>query len=105
MFTSLPTYVAYLHMCLRMYIHISIYTYMGWLRLVGSLKLYVSFAKEPYKRNDILHKRPIILSSLLIVAAPYHVYTYIPYICIKSYVCSIFTYVYTYVYTYMYIHI
>jgi len=29
---------------------------MGWLRLVGSLKLYVSFAKEPYKRDDILSK-------------------------------------------------
>jgi len=24
---------------------------MGWLRLVGSLKLQVSFAKEPYKRR------------------------------------------------------
>jgi len=33
---------------------------MGWLRLVGSLKLQVSFAKEPYKRDDILQKRPII---------------------------------------------
>jgi len=40
---------------------------MGWLRLVGSLKLYVFFAKEPYKREDILQKRPIILRSLLIV--------------------------------------
>jgi len=30
---------------------------MGWLRLVGSLKLMVSFAKEPYKRDDILQKR------------------------------------------------
>ena len=30
---------------------------MGWLRLVGSLKSYVSFAKEPYKKNDILQKR------------------------------------------------
>jgi len=29
---------------------------MGWLRLVGSLKLQVSFAKEPYKRDDILPK-------------------------------------------------
>jgi len=47
--------------------------YMGWLRLVGSLKLQVSFAKEPYKRDDILQKRPIILRSLLIVATPYHV--------------------------------
>ena len=27
----------------------------GWLRLVGSLKLYVSFAKEPYKRDNILN--------------------------------------------------
>ena len=33
---------------------------MGWLRLVGSLKLQVSFAKEPYKRDHILQKRPII---------------------------------------------
>ena len=33
---------------------------MGWLRLVGSLKLYVSFAKEPYKTVDILQKRPMI---------------------------------------------
>jgi hypothetical protein len=31
-------------------------TCMGWLRLVGSLKCYVSFAKEPYKRDDILQK-------------------------------------------------
>ena len=41
------------------------------LRLVGSLKLYVSLAKEPYKRDDILQKKPIILRSLLHVAAPY----------------------------------
>jgi len=32
---------------------------MGWLRLVGSLKLYVSVAKEPYKRDEILKKRLI----------------------------------------------
>jgi len=30
----------------------------------------VSFAKEAYKRDDILQKRPIILRSLLIVATP-----------------------------------
>jgi len=29
------------------------------------------FSKEPYKRDDILQKRPIVLSSLLIVATPY----------------------------------
>ena len=44
---------------------------MGWLRLVGCLKSYVSFAKEPYKRDYILQKRPIILRRLLIVATPY----------------------------------
>ena len=30
---------------------------MGWLRLVGAFKLYVSCAKEPYKTDDILQKR------------------------------------------------
>ena len=44
---------------------------MRWLRLVGSLKTQVSFAKEPYKRNYILHKRPVFLRSLLIIATPY----------------------------------
>ena len=43
---------------------------MGWLRLVGSLKLQVSFAKEPYERDYILQERPIILRSLRIVATP-----------------------------------
>ena len=47
------------------------YTNTGWLRLVGSLQLQVSFAKEPYKRDYILQKRPIILRSLLIVAIQY----------------------------------
>ena len=45
-------------------------TFMGWLRLAGSIKLQVSFAKEPYERDDILQKRPII-RSLLIVATPH----------------------------------
>jgi len=40
---------------------------MGWLRLVSPLKLQVSFAKEPYKRDDILQKRPIILRRLRMV--------------------------------------
>ena len=44
---------------------------MRWPRLVGVIQLYVSFAKEPYKRDDILHKRPILFRSLLIVATPY----------------------------------
>jgi len=49
----------------------SLETYMRWLGLVGSLKLQVSFSKEPCKRDYILQKRPIILRSLLIVATPY----------------------------------
>jgi len=44
--------------------------HMGWLRLVGSLKLQGSFAKEPYKKDDILQKRPTILRSLIIGATP-----------------------------------
>ena len=53
---------------------------MRWLRLVGSIKLNVSFGKEPYTRDNILQKRPMILRSLLIVATPYptqHVYVYV----------------------------
>jgi len=33
---------------------------MGWLQGVGSIKLQVSFAKEPYERDYTLQKRPII---------------------------------------------
>jgi len=43
---------------------------MGWLRSVGSIKIWVSFAKEPYKRDYVLQKRPVILSILLTVATP-----------------------------------
>jgi len=35
------------------------------------IKLQVSFAKEPYKRDDILQERRIILSMLLTVATTY----------------------------------
>jgi len=71
-FISIYTYI-HVSRCIFTYIHISyplISTRqqdsqaactMGWLRLVGSLKLYVSFAKEPYKRDYVLQKRPIIL--------------------------------------------
>jgi len=46
-------------------------THMGWLRLVGSLKLYVTFAEYSLFYRALLQKRPIILRSLLIVATPY----------------------------------
>ena len=38
---------------------------MGWLPLVSSLKLHVSFAKEPFKRDHILQKRPILLRRVI----------------------------------------
>jgi len=50
---------------LRKYIH------MGWLRSVGSIKLYVSFAKCRLFYRSLLQKRPIILSILLTKATPY----------------------------------
>ena len=53
----------------------SIYTHKAirCLRLVGSIELQVSFAIEPYKRDSILQKRPVISRSLLVVATPYRV--------------------------------
>jgi len=35
-----------------------------------SIKFQVSFAKEPYKTDDILQEKPIIVRSLLIVGTP-----------------------------------
>jgi len=43
----------------RIYMSYVTHTFVPWLRLVDSLKTYVSFAKEPYKRDDILQQRPI----------------------------------------------
>jgi len=43
---------------------------MGWLRLVGSLKLYVSLENIDLFCSALLQKRPMILRSLLIVATP-----------------------------------
>jgi len=71
------------NICVHIYIHIYIYVHihmymnlyayihilnkhidMGRLRLVGSLKLWGFFAKEPCKKDNILQKRPMILSIL-----------------------------------------
>jgi len=43
---------------------------MGWLRLVCSLKLWVSFKEYRLFYRALLQTRPIILRSLLIVATP-----------------------------------
>jgi len=54
----------------RISLHIG---HMGWLRLVGPLKLHVYFAEFRLFSRALLQKRPIILRSLLIVATSYHI--------------------------------
>ena len=49
---------------------ICIYIY-GVATISRLLKITGLFTKEPYKRDDILQKRHLILRSLLIVATPY----------------------------------
>jgi len=44
---------------------------MGWLRLVGALKLQVTFAEYSLFYRALLQKRPIILRSLQVVVTPY----------------------------------
>jgi len=46
------------------------YAYYGVATISSPLKWYVSFAKQPYKRDNMLQKRRIIWRSLLIVATP-----------------------------------
>jgi len=66
----------YIYICVYVHIvHTYVYNYISRRVLwggydVGSLKLKVSFVKEPYKRDYILQKRPMILRSLLIVGIP-----------------------------------
>ena len=47
---------------------------MGWLPIVGSLKLQVSFAEYDLFYRALLQKRPIILRSLLVTATPYDLF-------------------------------
>ena len=47
---------------------------MGWLRLVGSLKLWVSFAEYRLFYRALLQKRHVILSILRTEATPYDEY-------------------------------
>jgi len=44
---------------------------MGWLRLVGSLKLWVSAAEYRLFYRALLQNKPIFLRSLLIMATPH----------------------------------
>jgi len=90
---------------------------MGWLWLVGSIKWWVSFAKEPYKRDDILQERRIILSNLLTVATSYrlskepyigfyYMWSATPQICTCVYTKNILTHTHMCIcmYKYVYIH-
>ena len=48
-----------------------------WYKIICMTNMYHltnMYAKEPYKRDDILQKRPIFLRSLLIVATPYEIF-------------------------------
>jgi len=109
-FASCPnysfTYSMYINICICVCLSMCVckYTYMclqstispdmGWLRLVGSSKLQVSFAKEPYKRDYILQKKPVILRSLLIVATP-----------LPFFLFQVHNYMYMYVLIYMCMHL
>ena len=58
---------------------------MGWLRLVGSLKLQVSFAEYGLFYRALLQKRPIILRSLRIEATPYMCMNMCVCVCVCAY--------------------
>ena len=64
-----------------------------WFWSVGSIKSKVSFAKEPYKTDDILQKRPVILSIPLTAATPYANFSSLSSachvcVCVCEYVCG-----------------
>jgi len=57
--------------CVMFCLHVLCDIDMGWLRSVGSIKLWVSFAQYCLFYRSLLQKRPIILSVLLTVGTPY----------------------------------
>ena len=62
-----PTSCFYVSVFVIVSIYIK-YLHMGWLRWVGALKSYVSFAEYRLFYRALLQKRPIILRSLLLEA-------------------------------------
>jgi len=116
------TYI-YIYICMYIYMHTCIHTSITHMPeipqlyqtiWVGSLEAQVSFAKEPYKRDDILQKWPIIVRCLLIVAAPYqrpypsvyvHVYIHVCVsVCLWLCVCLRFVCVFACMCAYTHIH-
>ena len=84
--------------CIRKYLD------MGWLRSVGSIKLYVSFAEYRLFYRSLLQKRPIILSILLTKATPYLCIRINAYVHLCTYIyISICTYTHICMYAYVYI--
>ena len=75
---------------------------MGWIRLVGSLKLHVSFGEYRLFYRALLQKRPIILKRLLIVATPY--LRYVSSCACKTYRMCVHTYTGIDIFVNMYIH-
>jgi len=63
---------------------------MGWLRLVGSLKLQVSFPEYRLFYRALLQKRRVILRSLLIAATPYEISCYMSVVRLSA--CTVNTY-------------
>ena len=64
-----PLYVGGIGLCTCIQIWVANFTQIEISYSYGvATKWWVSFAKEPYKRDDILQKRPIIVRSLLIVS-------------------------------------
>jgi len=64
-----------LYMAVALYYGVALVS--GINKIIGLFCKRVSFAKEPYKRDNILQKRPRILSILLTVATPYRA-THVP---------------------------
>ena len=58
-------------MCKYARVKMSVCRYDLFMYTYHSLQLQVSFAKEPYKRDDILQKRPIMWRSLLLMICIY----------------------------------
>jgi len=72
MYIYMHAYYTQVNICIH------VHTCMRRLRLVGSLKVYVSFTEYSLFYKALLQQRPIILRSLLIVATPYTYLEYVP---------------------------
>jgi len=69
--SSLSKYDTYFNQVFYFQSHLTNQFAMGWLRWVGSLKSWVSFAEYSLFYRALLQQRPIIVRSSLIVATPY----------------------------------